>query len=34
MTAKEISAAASGGKLTIQIAGAIVNCPFVVIPTI
>lgn len=31
-TAKEISTAASDGKLTIDIAGAIVNCPFVEIP--
>jgi hypothetical protein len=32
-TAKEISAAATDGKLTIDIAGAIVNCPFVEIPS-
>jgi hypothetical protein len=32
-TAKEVSTSASGGKLTIDIAGAIVNCPFVDIPT-
>jgi hypothetical protein len=32
MTAKEISSAGSDGKLTIDIAGAIVNCPFVEVP--
>jgi hypothetical protein len=32
-TAKEISTAASHGKLTIEIAGAIVNCPFVEVPS-
>jgi hypothetical protein len=32
-TAKEISAAATDGKLTIEIAGAIVNCPFVEVPS-
>ena len=31
-TAKEISTVASDGKLTIDIAGAIVNCPFVEVP--
>jgi len=34
MTAKEITAAdGSDGKLTVQIAGAIGNCPFVEVPT-
>ncbi len=32
-TAKEISTAGSDGKLAIEIAGAIVNCPFVEVPT-
>lgn len=32
-SAKEISAAAADGKLTIEIAGAIVNCPFVETPS-
>lgn len=33
MTAKEISLMASEGKLTTEIAGAIVNCPFVEVPS-
>jgi hypothetical protein len=34
MTAKEITTAVgSDGKLIVQIAGAIVNCPFVEVPT-
>lgn len=32
-SAKDISAAATDGKLTIEIAGAIVNCPFVETPS-
>ena len=32
-TAKEISTAGSGGKLTVDIAGVIVNCPFVEVPS-
>ena len=32
-TAKEISSMASEGKLSIEIAGAIVNCPFVEVPS-
>ena len=32
-TPKEISSMASEGKLTIEIAGAIVNCPFVEVPS-
>jgi hypothetical protein len=32
-SAKEISAAAADGKLTIEITGAIVNCPFVETPS-
>jgi hypothetical protein len=32
-TANEISTAGSGGKLTVEIAGVIVNCPFVEVPS-
>ena len=32
-TAKEISTAGSDGKLTVDIAGVIVNCPFVEVPS-